>query len=389
MIFGSAERFRERRVTTVMEKQEDCVRIPTRLVYVAALVVFSLGVLKVTEQISAPIILALVLGVVMAPLLNLAARSRIPPAAMGLMITVGCAVALAGGIVLVVPLAEAAMHAVPKVVAEFRDSLDSLAELGRNLDKMQNEVKDAVGSGAGNAPASAKDAAAPLPSLMDAMLYAPQFAGQTLIFLGTLFFFVLTRPQIYAWMTRSFPRPASGRSVERQLRDAEQAVSRYFLTITLINACLGVLVAVGLYLLGLPAPGAWGLVAFLLNYLLYLGPTLVAIALMIAGHMTFDGAMSYAPMVMYVTMNFFEGYFFTPTLVGQRLSVNPLLLFVTLTVWLWLWGPVGGIIALPVLFWVLVMSGQIGLEASAARPRIRVRVRKSAVQQAAPPTSVP
>lgn len=100
----------------------------------------------------------------------------------------------------------------------------------------------------------------------------------------------------------------------------------------------------------------WGLLAFLVNFILYLGPAMLALALLIAGLITFDGAYGLLPAALYLAMNATEGEFVTFVLVGRSMSVNPLLVFFSLVFWLWLWGPVGGFIAIPGLIWFMVVA---------------------------------
>ena len=126
-------------------------------------------------------------------------------------------------------------------------------------------------------------------------------------------------------------------------------MSRYFLTITAINAGLGIALAAALSLIGLPGALVWGCVAALLNYVLYLGPAFLVLGLTIAGILAFSGIFSFAPPLIFLFLNMLESQFATPALLGKHISLNPLLIFVSLVFWLWLWGPVGGIIAIPVL----------------------------------------
>ncbi|MCA8884503.1 MAG: AI-2E family transporter [Rhodobacteraceae bacterium] len=326
-------------------------RLSSNLLQVSLAVLIALATLKVTKQISAPILLALTTGVILSPVVERAARSRIPPAAVALTVTFGacCTVVLCA--LLIAPAVEEAIHELPMVVTRFQTSLDGLLAIGRNIEEVSKEVSEAVSAGPGDG------GGADLPSTLDAILFAPQIAAQGLIFLGTLFFFILTRRQIYHWLGTVLPASTGHTPTEEILLFADRSVSRYFVTITLINALLGIAVGLCVYGFGLPSPTTWGVAAFLLNYLLYLGPALFAGALLVAGHMQFSGLMSFAPMASFLLLNLLEGYFLTPSILGQRLAINPLLIFTTLTVWLWLWGPTGGIIALPVLIWALTLAG--------------------------------
>lgn len=88
-----------------------------------------------------------------------------------------------------------------------------------------------------------------------------------------------------------------------------------------------------------------------MNFVLYLGPISFAAMLLLCGLIVFDGAMSFLPALTYMLMNMTEGQFVTPSLIGKQMSVNPLRVFTSLVFWLWLWGPLGGVIAIPMLVW--------------------------------------
>jgi len=183
-----------------------------------------------------------------------------------------------------------------------------------------------------------------VPGIFDALALAPSVAAALLVFAGAFYFFLLSRAALYARVEGSV-LPWDREMLER----AEMRVSRYFLTITLINATFGTLIWLVMTLVGLPQPALWGLAAFLFNFILYLGPAALAVAFLVAGLLAFNGAMSVVPAVLYVSMNMTEGQFVTPALVGRQMAVNPLLIFVSLVFWLWLWGPIGGIVAIPVI----------------------------------------
>jgi len=78
----------------------------------------------------------------------------------------------------------------------------------------------------------------------------------------------------------------------------------------------------------------------------------------------FDGAMSLAPASAFVILNTIEGQFVTPTLVGKHMAINPLLVFLALIFGIWLWGPIGGIVAIPLLLWGLVLNDSLATRPS-------------------------
>jgi len=93
-----------------------------------------------------------------------------------------------------------------------------------------------------------------------------------------------------------------------------------------------------------------------LNYLVYVGPAMLMLLLLFAGVAAFDGAMILLPAAAFIVLNTIEGQVLTPALVGKHLEVNPLLIFLALVFGLWLWGPIGGIVAIPLLLWVLALN---------------------------------
>jgi predicted PurR-regulated permease PerM len=108
----------------------------------------------------------------------------------------------------------------------------------------------------------------------------------------------------------------------------------------------------------MPGPYVWGIVAGALNFILYIGPAVFAVAALLGGLLAFDGATAALPAVLYVCINGLEGNFVTPTLIGRNMQVNPLLVFLSLVFWLWMWGPIGGVVAIPlVLYGLAVVSG--------------------------------
>lgn len=309
------------------------------------------------EGIFAPLALALVAGVVLSPISDAWERVGFPPA-WGALSSLVLTLVLAGGLILVLqPIVMQLVDQAPKVWSDMRMTLWGLRDMLQGLRDATGEVAQAISpdASAAAAPASSGEEVA-LPSLTDAILIAPSVLGQIMIFAGALFFFLLSRNEIYSWAASRLVEPSKRADTAARLRQAERRVSRYFLTITLVNAGLGVLTAIALQFIGLPGAPLWGLVAFLMNFVLYLGPALVAVSLLFAGVAAFDGSQAALPALAFMALNAIEGQFVTPTMVGRHMSLNPLLVFLALVFGIWLWGPIGGIVAIPLLLWVLVLN---------------------------------
>ncbi len=310
--------------------------------------------LKLAEGIVAPVVLALVIGLVLSPLADVFGRiglGRVPSALLTVLLGFGAI----GVLVLIFePLAQSVINQAPQIWRELRFTVGAVQKAIQGIESVSKEVATALDptkqDGAGT------NGAFEIPRLSDALLFAPTLIGQLILFLGTLFFFVLSRLEIYEWLAIQFdPADRRGQTAQK-LRTAERRVSRYFLTITLINAVLGLATAGAMQLIGMPSPLLWGFLAGILNFIVYLGPAFFAGALLVAGIVVFDGLSSFLPVACYVGLNFLEGQFVTPSLIGRSMSVNPLLVFVSLVFWLWLWGPIGGIIAIPLLLWSVALT---------------------------------
>lgn len=318
---------------------------------IAIIMVFA--VLKFAENIFAPMLLAMVLGIILSPVRDFWDRLGTPPAISAFAtLIVGLCVVLTLGFLLE-PYVTNAIEQAPIIWNELRFTLFEIKSMLRGFDEMTENVVQAIGQDGTTTEANAEPAVA-IPTVAQAASYAPQYLAQVLVLIGTLYFFLLVRTDIYHFLGKTFPQVS-----EPDFKYAESQVSRYFLTVSMINASFGVIVTIVMSVLGMPSPVLWGILAFLVNFILYLGPATLAALLLLTGIITFDGPYSFLPAILYLTMNATEGQFITPALVGKSMSVNPLLVFLSLVFWLWLWGPLGGFIAIPVLIWTMVILKKV------------------------------
>ena len=316
-------------------------------------VIATFVVLDAAENIFAPLMLAIVIGVVLSPLSDFCERMGVPRIVAALIsMAVGLSLIVVIGLLLQ-PTVLRIVDLAPTIWRRFAETVTDLQALLGGLGTVTQDVAAVVSDRAAEAPAEDPMA---LPTLTDALLLAPSVAGQILIFLGGLFFFLSGRVEVYDYLSRHRVLSDRPRDVTRILLAAERRVSRYFLTILVINAGFGAVIAGAMALIGMPWPITWGIVAFLMNFILYLGPIVMACCLVVAGSMTFIGLEVFLPAIVYVGLNATEGQFVTPQLVGRSLHVNPLLVFLSLVLWLWLWGPLGGFVAIPLLVWLIAVT---------------------------------
>ena len=150
------------------------------------------------------------------------------------------------------------------------------------------------------------------------------------------------------------------------LQSIEREISRYVLTISVINAVVGLVFAGALYWLGVPLQEAllWGTMAALLNFAPYVGPLIGIVLMLLMGFVTFDELWpSLVPAAIYLGLHTLEGQIVTPIVLGRRMALSPLVLILALMVFGWLWGIVGLLLAVPLLVCVKLVLARIeGLE---------------------------
>ncbi len=148
----------------------------------------------------------------------------------------------------------------------------------------------------------------------------------------------------------TLPRFRDKKNVVRLVQNVERGISRYLLTVTLINMGLGFAIGSALWLLGVPNPALWGLMATVLNFIPFLGALLGVVVIFLVSVFSFD-SLAYAtiPPLVYFALNAMEGNFITPALIGRSVSLNSVAVFVALVLWGWLWGIGGALIGVPLL----------------------------------------
>jgi predicted PurR-regulated permease PerM len=182
-----------------------------------------------------------------------------------------------------------------------------------------------------------------------------------LLTLLILFFLLGWGSSLFHNLIKLLPNFRSRRQVVHIVTDIEHSIAVYLGTITLINMGLGVVVSGAMYLLGMPNPMLWGVVAATLNYIPYLGPlTTVGILSFVAllSYPSLSGAV--APPAVFLATTALEGQIVTPLALGRKLAINPLLTFVSVFFWYWVWGVIGALLAVPILVCARIVFEHLG-----------------------------
>ncbi len=142
--------------------------------------------------------------------------------------------------------------------------------------------------------------------------------------------------------------------------EIQQNISNYLFSVSLINIGLGLVVSGGLYFMGVPNAAMWGMLVALLNFVPYFGPVAGIIMMAAVGLLTFDTLwQAILPPAWYLLLHLLEANLITPVLLGRRFTLNPVVIFVSLIFWMWLWGVPGALLSVPILVSIKVVCDRV------------------------------
>lgn len=312
--------------------------------------VLGIGALYFAKDVVLPVLLAVLVALTLSPIVRGLARRGLPTAVTAPVIVVSLVAALGlGAYVLSYPLAQWLARA-PEIGRELewelyslRTSLAAVEEATKRVDEL------AAGGGADN------------PGVDEVVVREPGFlvsastglagAAATIAIATLLAVFLLAAgDRIYERLVHVLPTFHDKRTAVEIVRAIERSISRYLLTITLINTGLGLAIGAALWAIGMPTPFLFGAMATLLNFLPYIGAILGFAITGAISFVTFDGlGPTLAPPLAYLALTSLEGNVVTPLVVGRRLEINAIAILVGVAFMGWLWGAVGVFLAVPLL----------------------------------------
>lgn len=188
-------------------------------------------------------------------------------------------------------------------------------------------------------------------SLAERLLTQTQvvFAG-FLIMLVLLYFFLAQGRRMLESLIGAMPRIEDRMHYATIANTVQRNIASYLATVTLINTALGAVTALVMFLLGVPNPVLWGVVAGTLNFIPYLGSAVTLAIITMVSVLSFEEFWRIVlPPLAWLCLTSVEGNFVTPTIVGRRLTLNPIAVFIAILFWGWLWGVPGALLAVPIL----------------------------------------
>ena len=305
-----------------------------------------------------PVFVAILLALVLSPIVRSLARRGIPEPVSALMLVIAAVGVILSAVYFLSGPVTQWIGDAPQIrqeleikVAELRGAMEAMEEATRELDEM-TESSDPTGA---------------QPLVMREQGYFSQAASsvplafaQVFLVLVLLLFLLASGDLFFEKLVKTLPTLTDKKRGLRIAKEVERAVSHYLLTITLINVGLGIAVAAIMFAIGMPNPVLWGVMATVFNFIPYLGALMGVTVVGVVALLSFeDPSFIVLAPLLYFACTTIEGNFITPAVVGRRLEMNPVVVFLSIAFWGWLWGIMGVLIAVPLLVIIKVFSDHL------------------------------
>jgi predicted PurR-regulated permease PerM len=319
------------------------------------LLIAIVAVLYVAKAFFLPVVMAVVAGTMLSPAATFLEKRHVPRALGAVLIVIAVTALVAFVVALIAVPAMEWSSRLPELGAQLKEK----AHVFDRPLALWKELQAMVG-GSDGLPS------VPLPTLE---FVSPTFA-EFLLFFATLILFIASWRDLRRAMIMNFgDRDARLRTL-RIINEIEVHLGNYLLTVTVINIGVGIATGIVCAATGMPNPAGLGALAAALNFIPIIGPIAMFVVLAVVGLVAFPtigGGLMAA--LAFGGVTFLEGHFVTPTIIGRRLSLNALAVFIALAFWTWLWGPMGAFLSSPLLIVGLILKEHLLPENSPQLPQ--------------------
>lgn len=313
-------------------------------------------VLSIGSVVFLPPVTAIIFTIVLSPLADRLTRIGLPNTLASFIAILALIAVVLVALLLILQPAFVMVDQVPTLVrtvtlrfAELRGNLSWIADVNRQLARITGH-------------SASREVVVASPSVIEQVAFAtPSVILETLLTLLMTFFMIESRIRMKRRIL--LDRQSFGASVRlaRVLRDVQERVASYILTVAQVNFGVGVIVALGAWSFGLTAPVMWGGLAFVLNFLPYLGPLMMMGLLALVGLGTASTvAIGLLPVFAYLALHAMESNVVTPSILGARFTVNPVAILLAISYFSWIWGVLGALLSVPILLTIAALLDHIG-----------------------------
>ena len=320
-----------------------------RLQAVATAGLFILGAfytLYFARAVFVPIVLAVLLKLVLAPLVRRLTKMRIPEPVGAAFILVLVLGSVGYG---VVKLSEPASDWLTRGPQSFAMLEYKLRDIKQSVAEVNDKVKELTEMNESSGDSS--QVVVQGPTLAESVFAGTSNVVSVAVITAVLLYFMLASGDLFLRKTvQVLPRMHDKRRAIEIARQTEREISTYLLTVTVINILLGCAAGLVMWALGMPNPVLWGVLAATLNFIPYVGGIVMVGILGLVSLLTFDSwSQMLLPPAIYIMMTALEGQVITPMVLGNRLALNPVVIFGAMLIWGWLWNVPGLLLAVPLM----------------------------------------
>ncbi|WP_373489495.1 AI-2E family transporter [Blastomonas sp.] len=329
----------------------------TNQLLTAIVILLALAVVYFAKDIVLPTVLGFLVALTLGPWVRWLSRRGIPSPISAAVLIFGFAGLMAIAVFLLSGKVTSWFDEIPRISGELRNKLRGFAASVAAIQDASDQVEKLAQGGETTVNTVVLQQPGLLTTVVSNLASFVTSLGAGLV----LALFLLSSGNLfYVKIVESFPTFGDKRRALTAIYETEQIMSGYIIAITVINVVLGVAIGVAMYLLGMPYAFVWGIAAFCLNYLPFLGGLIGTLGVGAFAIVHFDN-IYYAMLapVVYQLLTVIEGQFLTPILLGTRLQLNAVAVFLTVIIWTWLWGIPGALMAVPIVALIKVLCDHV------------------------------
>jgi predicted PurR-regulated permease PerM len=312
-------------------------------------------VLSIGSVVFVPPVTAVVITIVLAPLADRLTRLGLPAMLASLFAILTMAGVIVAALALILQPAFTMVDQVPDMLnvvgrrfAELRGNLSWINDFNRQLARLT-----------GHGP---REVVLATPSVIEQVAFAtPSVVLEALLTLLMTFFMIDKHIRVKQRLHSDREHPTTSVRIARVMRDVQDRVAGYLLTVAQVNFGVGLIVAAGAWAYGLSAPVMWGGLAFVFNFLPYLGPLAIIGLLALVGLGTASSvAAGLLPALAFLALHAVEANFITPAILGKRFTLSPISILLAISYFSWIWGVLGALLSVPILLIIEAMLENLG-----------------------------
>lgn len=340
---------------------------PERTVSDLATPIYGLFILAIlytfylAHEVILPVVLAILVTLLFSPIVEiLLKRFRIPKAISSLFLLLGLVAGIAGiSFAISGPLlqwAERAPSTVSELLVGEGEVQQGLRQITDTAEQIEEQIEEQLGDDAESAQTVVLQTDS-WRSQLTSGLY--QTAAGVTLALALTYFLLVSGDRMLLNLAAQLSRQK--RAIMLSIvRNGQEQIARYLGVITLTNSAIGIVIGLIAWAVGLPSPAVWAVVVALTRFIPYLGVIIAFALLTVVSAATFDSLLMMAIVpASFMLISTLVGFFLEPYIHGMRLAVNPVIIFIAIFFWGWLWGPIGVFIAVPLMTVIMVIVSHI------------------------------